>query len=254
MIEIGVVLIAARACCWRTWSREPWQLYADARPAGRRRQPTAGLYGQSLFLPNWFVRRRGLAIGIAFSGVGVGAIVLLPWLQTMIVSDGWRTACWPRAARARAAGAAQPAGRQRPEDIGLPPDGEPPRQRRGASAPSNIVDPAWAAIDWTLRARHAHRPLLVDRARLFLRAVRLVRGAGAPDEIPDRDRLHADVAALGAGARQPGRRSPGRSRSAICPTGSAANGSGRSAMLGLRDLLPGAARCCRARRRLRCSM
>ena len=27
----------------------------------------------SMFLPNWFVRNRGLAFGIAFSGVGVGA-------------------------------------------------------------------------------------------------------------------------------------------------------------------------------------
>ena len=39
----------------------------------------------SQFLPNWFVRRRALAVSIAFSGVGVGAIVLLPWLQSIIV-------------------------------------------------------------------------------------------------------------------------------------------------------------------------
>src|SRR5829696_3278568 len=37
-----------------------------------------GYAGQSLFLPNWFVRRRGLATGIAFAGVGVGSILLLP--------------------------------------------------------------------------------------------------------------------------------------------------------------------------------
>jgi len=36
-----------------------------------------GYTGHALFLPNWFVRRRGLAVSIAFSGVGVGAIVLL---------------------------------------------------------------------------------------------------------------------------------------------------------------------------------
>jgi hypothetical protein len=31
----------------------------------------------SLFLPNWFVRRRALAICIAFSGAGVGAIIFV---------------------------------------------------------------------------------------------------------------------------------------------------------------------------------
>jgi len=30
--------------------------------------------GHSAFLPNWFVRRRGLAIGIAFSGVGLSPL------------------------------------------------------------------------------------------------------------------------------------------------------------------------------------
>ena len=42
----------------------------------------------SLFLPNWFVRRRGLAISIAFSGASVGAIVLLPWLNPSLAATG----------------------------------------------------------------------------------------------------------------------------------------------------------------------
>ena len=53
-----------------------------------------GYTGQSLFLPNWFVRRRGLAMSLAFSGVGVGSILLLPWLQALIERAGWRAACW----------------------------------------------------------------------------------------------------------------------------------------------------------------
>jgi MFS family permease len=40
-----------------------------------------------------FVRRRGLTISIAFAGAGVGAVLLLPWLQSIILSDGWRAAC-----------------------------------------------------------------------------------------------------------------------------------------------------------------
>jgi hypothetical protein len=55
----------------------------------------------SQFLPNWFVRRRGLATGIAFAGVGVGAIVLLPWLQSLILTDGWRVSCVAIAFRSR---------------------------------------------------------------------------------------------------------------------------------------------------------
>jgi hypothetical protein len=48
---------------------------------GGRRQRLPGLLRRSLFLPDWFVRRRGLAMSLAF-GVGVGSMILLPWLQT----------------------------------------------------------------------------------------------------------------------------------------------------------------------------
>jgi MFS family permease len=107
---------------------------------------------QSLYLPNWFVRRRGLAISIAFSGAGVGAIVLLPWLQTIIEHQGWRTACWAMGLLAIVVlGPLNLLLWRRPGDIGLLPDGA--SHMTGAAergGNSNIVDPAWAAIEWTL--------------------------------------------------------------------------------------------------------
>ena len=106
----------------------------------------------SLFLPNWFVRRRGLAISVAFSGAGVGAIVLLPWLQTIIGRDGWRASCTTMGLLVLLViGPLTLLLRRRPEDIGLLPDGASRTaaadERRRAS---NVVDPAWAAIEWTL--------------------------------------------------------------------------------------------------------
>src|SRR5258707_7405825 len=41
--------------------------------------------------------------------------------------------------------------RNRPEDIGLLPDGDAVLSASSAKPISNIVDPDWAGIDWTLR-------------------------------------------------------------------------------------------------------
>ena len=108
--------------------------------------------GQSLYLPNWFVRRRGLAMSLAFSGVGVGSVVLLPWLQTLIERAGWRAACWWLGAVVLVVLA--PLNlllRRRPEDLGLAPDGD--RAPGGPAAgvrTTNVVDAARVAADWTL--------------------------------------------------------------------------------------------------------
>jgi MFS family permease len=130
----------------------PWHLYATLGVLVGAGANLMTYTVHSQFLPNWFVRRRALAISVAFSGVGAGAIVLLPWLQSIIVGDGWRASCWAMALLVMVVVA--PLNLlvwKRPEDIGLSPDGAPPASpsTRGRAA-SNIVDPAWAATEWTL--------------------------------------------------------------------------------------------------------
>ena len=71
----------------------PWHLYLTLGVLVGGGANCMSYTAQSLFLPHWFVRKRGLAIGIAFAGVGVGAMVLLPWVQTIIQHEGWRAAC-----------------------------------------------------------------------------------------------------------------------------------------------------------------
>src|SRR4029077_13996702 len=68
VIEIGVGLMAAGMFLAPLTSR-PWQLYVTLGVLGGGGSVCLSYSGQSLFLPNWFVRRRGLAMSLAFSGV-----------------------------------------------------------------------------------------------------------------------------------------------------------------------------------------
>ena len=113
--------------------------------------------GHSYLLPFWFVRRRGLAIGLAFSGVGVGAILIFPWLQSIIDADGWRDACWAMALLSVCV--VLPLNlllqRRRPEDLGLKPDGDDRPGAKPRATVDTIVDRDWATRDWSLRSAAA---------------------------------------------------------------------------------------------------
>lgn len=133
------------------YTREPWQLYLTIGVLVGGGSICLGYSGQSLFLPNWFVRTRGLAIGLAFSGVGFGSITLLPWVQSMIIDVGWRDTC--RALGLLLLIVLVPINlllRKRPEDMGLRPDGDAAPLASAPLRPSNVVDPAWTAVDWTV--------------------------------------------------------------------------------------------------------
>jgi MFS family permease len=149
VIELGVALMGA-GLLLATLVRQPWHLYATLGVLVGGGSVCLGYTGQALYLPNWFVRRRGLAMSLAFSGVGVGSIVLLPWLGTLIGRSGWRAACWALGILVLAL--LVPLNlllKRRPEDLGLEPDGA-PSSRAAAAATTDVVDPAWAAVDWTL--------------------------------------------------------------------------------------------------------
>jgi MFS family permease len=151
VMELGVALMGG-GLLLAPLTTQPWHLYLTIGVMVGAGSVCLGYSGQSLFLPNWFIRRRGLAMGIAFAGVGIGSVTLLPWVQHMIEQTGWRTAC-------TAIGlvvfiALAPINlllRKRPEDIGLEPDGDAAPSATSAKPASNIVDPVWAGTDWTLR-------------------------------------------------------------------------------------------------------
>ncbi|MBV9362020.1 MAG: MFS transporter, partial [Betaproteobacteria bacterium] len=139
VVEIGVILTAL-GLGLAAFAHEPWQFYGTLGFLVATGANFLGYGVQSQLIPRWFVRRRGLAIGIAFAGVGIGSIVLLPWMQIVIARDGWRDACL---------GLAIITGvvliplnlllRKRPQDIGLHPDGDAAPISTQAGHAANIV-------------------------------------------------------------------------------------------------------------------
>jgi MFS family permease len=90
---------------------------------------------QATFLSNWFIHKRGMAIGLAASGIGLGILIVVPWTQWLIAAHGWRAAFFILAA-VLAVGIA-PLNyffqRQRPEEMNLKPDfGHSPPQSSSA--------------------------------------------------------------------------------------------------------------------------
>src|SRR5246127_3024974 len=150
VVELGVLAMGA-GLILAGFVSQPWQLYLTLGALTGGGVNCLAYTGQSLYLVNWFVRRRGLALSVAFSGVGVGSIILLPWLQTLIGRAGWRAACWALAILVLALLAPlNLLARRRPEDIGLEPDGDPSSRAATSGQAANVVDAAWAAVDWTL--------------------------------------------------------------------------------------------------------
>src|SRR5215471_1029842 len=148
VVELGVLVMGAGLILASLVS-EPWQLYLTLGALAGGGVNCLAYTGQSIYLANWFVRRRGLALSIAFSGVGIGSITILPWLAGLIGTAGWRSACVSLGVLLLVLlGPLNLLLKQRPEDIGLRPDG--PSLDHTSSGAANVVDHAWAAVDWTL--------------------------------------------------------------------------------------------------------
>ena len=102
-----------------------WQFYLlVALQQGAFLRFTGLLPSQSL-IGRWFTRRRGRAMGLMMTGIGLGGLILPPVSGLIIERAGWRTAYLVQGLLV--AGVAGPAAafllRDRPEDLGQQPDG-----------------------------------------------------------------------------------------------------------------------------------
>src|SRR4051794_30933734 len=149
VVELGVITMGA-GLILASVIRQPWQLYLTLGVLAGGGVNCLAYTVQSLYLTNWFVRRRGLALSIAFSGVGAGSITILPWFAGLIDTTGWRSACvWLGVLLLVLLGPLNLLLRRRPQDMGLSPDGLILGSASAGHA-ENIMDHAWAAVDWTL--------------------------------------------------------------------------------------------------------
>jgi OFA family oxalate/formate antiporter-like MFS transporter len=90
----------------------------------------------------WFVRRRGLAVGLASSGASVGTVIVPPVAQALVEAVGWRRAYLVVGAGVLVLLALVALVMRRdPESVGLRPDGAP-------TPPAAAADPGDA---WPLR-------------------------------------------------------------------------------------------------------
>lgn len=154
VMATGSVVVAG-SLMLTTWSDSQFLMYLSLGSGVVGGSIIFAFVSHGYLLPFWFVRRRGLATGLAFSGAGVGSMVLFPWLQEIIQEDGWRDACWAMAIILLVL--VLPLNlllqRRRPEDLGLQPDGDGRKPRVDSTAPTvdPIVDHAWASRDWSLK-------------------------------------------------------------------------------------------------------
>ena len=129
----------------------------------------------------WFIRRRGLAAGLASAGGSLGAFALPPIAQLLVSTVGWR---WAYiifgSAILVALNALAPLMKRDPESLGLTPDGDPPAPSGGAASPASrdytIAQAMKSRAFWVLFALFAATWIPVFSPLVHL--VPLARGLG----------------------------------------------------------------------------
>lgn len=96
---------------------------------------------------NWFIRRRGRAIGMVNSGTRMGQALLPLFAQMLILARGWRWGWIGLALIAWALGILPTAlfMKRRPEDLGLLPDGESTDPTISGASSNVRLEPVWTA-------------------------------------------------------------------------------------------------------------
>ena len=147
-LSITIVLFGASVAALGL-VREAWQMVALLLFMG-----TLGFWGSSslyftVMASQWFVRRRGKAMSVMFVGFPLGIAISAPLSQALIAAFGWRAA-WQVLGIGSAVIVlliARLVLRDRPEDMGLLPDGATQRAGDGHGAPPPHTEHSWSLHD-----------------------------------------------------------------------------------------------------------
>ncbi|MDY6916460.1 MAG: MFS transporter [Chloroflexota bacterium] len=141
LIIVGAA-IAGAGLMLLSVSRALWHLYVFFFVVGIG-MSGAGFVPVSVAISNWFTKRRGVAMGIAMAGVSVGAILIAPLAHYLIIGFGWRMA-FVVLGLMTAVLIIVPSiflMRNRPEEMGLLPDGVAHVGPEPVSQAATVADP-----------------------------------------------------------------------------------------------------------------
>ena len=184
---LALVAILFGAACFMMGLARGWLMLILAMAALRGLGQGALPINGTLMIAQWFVRRRGRAMAIAGLGGALSTAILPPVARLLIDSIGWQEAYFIFGAVIW--GLLLPAAiflaRNRPEDVGLYPDGasEPPANEPQAAAvgdgPVERRNVLTTKVFWLI-AIPISMPSLVDTALIFHQTSLLeARGIGA---------------------------------------------------------------------------
>jgi MFS family permease len=145
---------------------EEWQLVAVFVATGLLGMGRAADLFVAAPVSKWFIRKRGLAMGVALAGTPLGVAIFYPLSQFMIDAIGWRDT-WVVFGVAGAI-VIGPLSllvlRRQPEDLGLLPDGDAPESVGREGQQNAPVEVSWTRAE---AVRHPTFWLLVGGFTLF---------------------------------------------------------------------------------------
>lgn len=172
VIPFGTIILAI---CLALTSRAQnlWHFYVVYGVFAGAGVSLLGFSSHAAFIPKWFERKRGLALGIAMAGIGFGMLFLIPLVERAITAYGWRiTYIYLAGLVLFAVGPLNIIfSRRSPEDLNLLPDGDIPGEKHKPSQNTmsmKVVDAEWAGEEWTItKALRTKRFWFLAAAFLF---------------------------------------------------------------------------------------
>jgi sugar phosphate permease len=150
----GAMLLVAAAALGSVRMREPWQLDLFWGVLSGLGVGALSTVLAAMIAARWFVRRRGLVMGICSAASGSGQLLAMPLLAAAVAAFGWRGLCL---GIALVATAVAPLGavflRNRPEDVGLLPYGAAAPLPPVVASRRNPVAAAFATLGEAARDR-----------------------------------------------------------------------------------------------------